>query len=188
MFDPEEGLAILAECSVVGVGSGNLGSGGAGILGLGPGRTQLVLGQSAPPLTQSYLVNSPRPLAKAPFANECVITGDQVPRLGRRPSTKRARHNAGLEARPSIRPCLYFDLGGRFIVPGGERSRITCWRTLDRSKPRPTSIWAPTPSPSRRMPRSMCSVPMLWWPSCRASRSDSSSTFFARGVKGGEPD
>ncbi len=119
MFDPEEGLAILAECSVVGVGSGNLGSGGAGILGLRTGRTQLVLGQSAPPLTQSYLVNSPRPLAKAPFANECVITGDQVPRLGRRPSTKRARHNAGLEARPSIRPCLYFDLGGRFIVPGG---------------------------------------------------------------------
>jgi hypothetical protein len=80
-----------------------------------------------------------------------------------------------------------------FRLPGACARRLLAFVTVDWLDHLPDPVQVGTPCdqqlgggacPSRIRPSRMCSVPMRSWPSCRASRSESSSTFFARGVKG----
>lgn len=76
----------------------------------------------------------------------------------------------------------------------GERRRPWAWRltgpivsaTFSRAAssvtPSNVNAWAASPSPSWRRPRRMCSVPMNWCPSKRASSCASTSTYRARSV------
>ena len=71
--------------------------------------------------------------------------------------------------------------------PSSFRRETTVSRVRGRSAPSSTSTCPATPCRSRTMPSSMCSVPILLWPSRTASRDDSSRTFLAGGVNGMGP-
>jgi 4-hydroxybenzoate polyprenyltransferase len=63
----------------------------------------------------------------------------------------------------------------------------TSSRRAAASAPIATRTRLATPFSSRTSPSRMCSVSMKLWPCASASRNDSSSTFFARGVNGSCP-
>ena len=67
--------------------------------------------------------------------------------------------------------------------PDWETTWITWERTFSRLTPRLSRTPAAIPSPSRTSPSRRCSVPMWLWLRRRASSTESSITFLARGVR-----